>query len=256
MIDLHSHVLPGVDDGPNDLEAAVEMCRKAEADGCTTMVTTPHQRHPAWPEIGGAEIRAAYDRVRAEVEGWFDLRLGAEIRVDKALLDELGEDDSSFLSLAGSRYLLLELDRWGTGPSPEEVIHEARVAGWIPVLAHPEHLPLFAAEPERAERLVEEGALLQVTAMSVTGEFGRTPHRVAWWLLERGLVHFVASDSHSPEWRPPGLREARAALTSRLGSQVARRLTESHPAIVLEDGPMDDDEPASAGDPWEDMESA
>lgn len=245
MIDLHCHVLPGVDDGPGDLETAVSMCRAAASDGCTVMVTTPHQRHPAWPETGRDEIRAAYERVRDEVDEWFDLRLGAEIRVDAALLDELEDDDPSFLPLAGSRYLLLELDRWGAGPSPREIVHETLVAGWIPVLAHPEHIPLFVEAPDRAAELVEAGALLQVTAMSVTGEFGRPAHRTTWELLERGLVHFVASDSHSPEWRPPGLRDARALLAAKLGEGVAQRLTSDHPTRVLADRPLDE-EPSPA----------
>ncbi|MDX1630966.1 MAG: CpsB/CapC family capsule biosynthesis tyrosine phosphatase [Thermoanaerobaculia bacterium] len=255
MIDLHSHVLPGVDDGPDDLEAAVAMCRAAATDGCTAVVTTPHLRHPAWPSTDRDQIRSAYERVRREVEGWFDLRLGAEIRVDADLLGELGGDHPSFLSLAGSRYLLLELDRWGTGPSPEEIVHEARVAGWIPVLAHPEHIPLFVESPDRAEILVRDGAMLQVTAMSVTGEFGRAAHRTAWELLDRGLVHFVASDSHSPEWRPPGLEEARRLRASRLGEEAAWRLTRDLPARVLADRPPDE-EPVGAGETFEEAESA
>jgi len=115
-------------------------------------------------------------------------------------------------------------------------VHELLLGGWRPVLAHPEVLPWL--ELPRLGALVEGGALLQVTAAAITSDFGRYPHQKVWELLDEGLVHFVASDSHSPTWRAPGLAKARTLLTQRLGSATARALVEDNPASVLADVPL------------------
>lgn len=242
MIDLHCHVLPGVDDGPDGLADALAMCRLAASDGCTALVATPHQRHPAFPELGRDGIESAWRQLTAAIaasdESYPRVLLGAEVRVDSELLADLERDPPEVLPLAGGRYLLLELPRFPGGPEPEELTHELLLAGWRPVLAHPELIPWLAADLDRLAALVERGALLQVTGASLTGGFGRYPADRAWEMVEAGLVHFVASDSHSPTWRPPGLSAARAALVQRLGRVAAARLLVDNPARVLDDAPL------------------
>ncbi len=237
MIDLHCHILPGVDDGAVSLADAVAMCRLARADGCTAMVATPHRRHPSFPNATQPALEAALADLVAALGGEPpELRLGGEIRVDSELLADLEDARGESLALAGSRYLLLELPRVEVGPPPEELVHELQLAGWRPVLAHPE---LFGwLDVPRLAALVEAGAALQVTAAAVTSDFGRFPHQRVWELLDEGLVHFVASDSHSPTWRPPGLSTARALLERRLGAATARHLVEENPARVLADLPL------------------
>lgn len=237
MIDLHCHILPGVDDGAASLADAVAMCRLAAADGCTAMVATPHQRHASFPNATRGALEAALAELSAALDGEPPrLLMGAEIRVDSELMADLEMPGGEALALAGSRYLLLEFPRAEVGPAPEEVVHELLLAGWRPVLAHPEVLPWL--EVPRLAGLVDAGALLQVTAAAVVGEFGRFPHLRVWELLEEGLVHFVASDTHSPTWRAPGLSKARALLERRLGSATARALVEENPASVLADVPL------------------
>ncbi|HEV8238588.1 MAG TPA: CpsB/CapC family capsule biosynthesis tyrosine phosphatase [Thermoanaerobaculia bacterium] len=245
MIDLHCHILPGVDDGAANLADAVAMCRLAAADGCTVMVATPHQRHASFPLATREALQAAYEDLvgalasapaEERVEVRLEVRMGAEVRVDSELLADLERPGAAALALAGSRYVLLEFPRAEVGPAPEEVVHELLVAGWRPVLAHPEVLPWL--EVPRLHALVDDGALLQVTAAAITGDFGRYPHQRAWELLDEGLVHFVASDSHSPTWRAPGLSPARELLAQRLGSAAARALVEDNPASVLADVPL------------------
>ena len=237
MIDLHCHILPGVDDGAVTLADAVAMCRLAAADGCTVMVATPHQRHPSFPDATRDALEAALAELVGALAGEApEVRLGAEIRVDSELLGDLEAPGGSGFALAGSRYLLLEFPRAEVGPPPEDVVHELRLEGWRPVIAHPEVLPWL--ETPRLAGLVEHGALLQVTGAAVTGEFGRGPHEKVWELLEDGLVHFVASDSHSPTWRAPGLSKARASIERRLGAAAARLLVEENPAAVLTDTPL------------------
>ncbi|HXT50778.1 MAG TPA: CpsB/CapC family capsule biosynthesis tyrosine phosphatase, partial [Thermoanaerobaculia bacterium] len=241
VIDLHCHILPGVDDGAVNLADAVAMCRLAAADGCTVMVATPHSRHSSFPNATREALAAAHEELVAALaaspaEERVEVRMGAEVRVDSELLADLERPGAEALSLAGSRYVLLEFPRAEVGPAPEEVVHELVVAGWRPVVAHPEVLPWL--EVPRLGALVEAGAMLQVTASAVTSDFGRGPHQKVWELLDEGLVHFVASDSHSPTWRAPGLSKARALLARRLGSATARALVEDNPASVLADVPL------------------
>jgi len=239
VIDLHCHILPGVDDGAVNLADAVAMCRLAAADGCTVMVATPHQRHASFPLATREALQAAHDELTAALardEERVEVRMGAEVRVDSELLADMERPGAEALALAGSRYVLLEFPRAEVGPAPEEIVHELLLGGWRPVLAHPEVLPWL--EVPRLGALVEGGALLQVTAAAITSDFGRYPHQKVWELLDEGLVHFVASDSHSPTWRAPGLSKARALLTQRLGSATARALVEDNPASVLADVPL------------------
>lgn len=238
MIDLHCHVLPGVDDGPATLAESVAMCRAAAADGCTALVATPHLRHPSFPEVARPLLERAWQELVAALDGAVEVRLGAEVRVDSGLLAELDGTPAEVLSLAGSRYLLLELPRLEHPPAPEDLVHELVVAGWRPVLAHPEMIPWLAADLDRLAGLVGDGAMLQVTASALLGDHGRWPRDHAWEMVAAGLVHFVASDAHSTTWRPPGLAAVRSLLTRRLGAETARRLLLDNPARVLADAPL------------------
>ena len=258
MIDLHCHILPGIDDGARTLEEAVEMCRAAAADGCTAMVATPHQRRGSWwngDRARLAELRSAVAAALAQEapELRFEVLAGAEVHVDGQLLAEAEalaafftpDAGEGIVPLAGSRYLLLE---FGGGEPPEaaaDLVHELVVAGWRPILAHPEHIPWMAGDLAAVERLVALGALCQVTAMSVTGEFGRRAQTDTLRLLDAGLAHFVASDSHGVKRRPPGLSRARRAIAARWGEELAARLCEENPRSVVEDRPLS--APAVAG---------
>lgn len=239
MIDLHIHVLPGVDDGPADLDEAVAMCRLAAADGCTTLVVTPHQRCPRWWNDDPDGLAALLGEVDRRLEHPLDLRLGAEVRVDSQLLHELDRHpETGLLPLAGSRYLLVEFDRAGLGPDPEPIVDELLATGWRPIVAHPEFVPQLAADLGRVAALVRSGALLQLTAATLEGRFGRVPRRWAHELVDRGLAHFVASDAHGVRWRPPGLSAAHELLTRGWGPEAARLLTRDNPRAVLEDRPL------------------
>lgn len=242
MIDIHTHVLPGIDDGADDLATALAMCRLAAADGCRAIVATPHQRTQHWDNSDLAALDGLRRQVAAELDGQLELHLGGEVRVDADLLADLADlvDGARRgpAPLAGSRYLLLELDRHHLRVDPEDLVHELVVAGWRPIFAHPEFIPALAADLDLVARLAAAGALFQVTAMSLTGGFGRTARQVCNELLDRGLVHFVASDSHGVDHRPPGLSAARRAVASRWGEEVADRLTRDNPRAVLEDRPL------------------
>ena len=239
MIDLHTHVLPGIDDGAADLAEAVAMCRLAAAEGCEALVATPHQRREPWWNCDAEELGALRERLQEAVGPRPRLLAGGEIRVDGELLAEVERlPGSGLLPLAGSRSLLIEFGGRETPDTAADLVHELSVAGWRPVLAHPELIRWLAADPAAVARLVALGATVQVTAMSLTGDFGRRAQTDALRLLSAGLVHYVASDCHDTQRRPPGLRRAREGRVKVGGEELARRLTDENPRAVIEDRPL------------------
>ena len=233
MIDLHTHILPAIDDGAGDWNEAVEMCRMAAADGCEALIATPHQRK-MWvneqPERIVALTRELQERVGARPR----IYPGAEIHVDSELLDDLATSDrGGLLPLADGPYLLVEFGAEPPRVAPLDLVHELLIAGWRPLLAHPEFIPFLAEDLDHLAELVRLGARAQITAMSLTGDFGPGVQRLVGEMIDRRLVHVVASDAHSPRWRPPGLSGARRLLERTWGEPLAERLTRENPAAVL-----------------------
>ncbi len=238
MIDLHCHILPAVDDGATDLDAALEMCRLAAADGCTAMVATPHLRHEQWWNGDRPLLERLWRRLKSLASGLLEVHLGGEIAVNSESWSELTLlPDCGLLPLAGSRYLLLEFDPRGLGPNPEDLIHELVVRGWCPVIAHPERIPWLAGDPPFFQALLGQGALAQVTARSLLGGSGRFVGDAAAMMLEAGWVHFVASDAHDTAIRRPGLGQAYRQVARTRGEPVARQLFVANPRAVLDNRP-------------------
>ncbi len=204
MIDLHCHLLPGLDDGPSDLVESLRQARAHVAAGVQTVVCTPHvdQTYPN----DAARIRDAVIRLQLALEtANIPLRIlpGAEVALSRAM--ELSNDDLCDLHLAGTDCLLLEPPLSTDVPRMGEVIRTLQSRGHRVLLAHPERCIAFHNDPELLGELVAGGALAQVTAASFTGRFGRTVERVARTMLDDGFVHVIASDAHSFDRRPPGL---------------------------------------------------
>ncbi len=234
MIDLHSHLLPAVDDGATDLREALAMCVAAAADGCTAMVATPHLRHEQWWNGDRRRLEELWRRVREAASEHLEVYLGGEIAVNSESCDELQLlPESDLLPLAGSRYLLLEFHPRGIGPNPEDLIYELTIEGWYPVIAHPERIPWLAEDLGFLAALLDLGALAQITAMSVTGELGRFAHAAVTRMLEADMVHFVASDAHDSRIRRPGLGQAFRRVAASWGEAKARELFVTNPRAVL-----------------------
>jgi len=239
MIDLHMHVLPGVDDGPDQAREAVAMCRRAAAGGCELIVATPHQRHESWENTDSDHLAGLLEELQSDVGSNPRLMLGAEIHIDSRLLDELDAlPASGLLPLAGTRYLLLEADRNLPGPEPLDLVHELSIRNWRPIFAHPEFIPSLSGNLDLVADLVAAGALMQVTAGSLLGKFGRQAQRIAAQLLDSEQVHLVASDAHGVHWRPPDLGEAHEAIAARWGEETAWRLCVGHPRAIIQDRPL------------------
>lgn len=206
MIDLHSHVLPGLDDGPLDLEGSVALAGLAAERGTRTLVATPHIRddHP----FSLAEIPRRAEVLRTALsEAGEDIEIltGGEVGIAKAI--DLDDDTLSSLCLGSGSYLLVESPYTHAPELLENVLFDLQTRGFRPILAHPERAPSFLTDLPRLQRIVERGVLCSVTALSMAGGFGPPVRRFAAQLFEEGLVHDVASDAHDGQRRPPGLRE-------------------------------------------------
>ena len=235
MIDIHTHILPGIDDGAVELAESVAMCRRAAAAGCEALIATPHQRHPTWWNSEIKKLEMLLHRIRDEIGDQPSLYLGGEIHVDKGFSKEMDDlTNAGILSLADSSYLLIEFERRQLSVEPVPVVEEITAAGWIPIVAHPEFIPGLRENLELAHQLVEAGALMQITGMSVTGQFGDQTRVCVEALLDAGLAHFVASDAHGIESRRPGLARARRAIARSWGEITADRLTHVNPQAVIE----------------------
>ncbi|HYN19989.1 MAG TPA: CpsB/CapC family capsule biosynthesis tyrosine phosphatase [Thermoanaerobaculia bacterium] len=249
MIDLHCHILPGIDDGAKTLDEAIDMCRMAAAEGCRAMVATPHQRRGAWWNADRENITGLARDLQAAVGSSMRIFLGGEVHADSDLLSEVERlPAGGIFTLAGSKYLLIELSINARGTEAIHLVHELTVAGWRPILAHPELIPWLAEDFDLIARLIALGARVQVTAMSVTGDFGRGPQENTHTLIEAGLAHFVASDCHDRQRRPPGLRRAYRTIARRWGAEVAKRLVSDNPRAVVQNRPLPEMERQAASE--------
>ena len=241
MIDLHTHILPGLDDGARTLEESVAIARAAVADGIRVVAATPHVRDDYPTEVTEMQEGVAELREALTVEGVeLDVLTGGEIALDHlALLDT---DELARFGLAGNRnYLLLEFPYYGWPLDLETRAFELRGNGFVIVLAHPERNAEVQSAPARLQRLVEQDALVQLTGASVDGRLGRTARKTAFQLLELGLAHLVASDAHTPDVRAVGLASAAEAVAD---IALARWLTEAVPAAIVAGNQIPDRPPA------------
>ena len=214
VVDLHSHILPGLDDGAPDVEASVALARAAVAAGTTTLVATPHVSltYDTRPEAVTSGIEALRARL-ADEHIPLELVAGAEIAPPR--LPELDADALAALAIGDGPYLLVE-SPYSASPFLEETVFGLMTRGFKPILAHPERCPLFQRNPSQLERLVAQGVLCSITAGALSGRFGRVPQRFGYELVGGGLAHDISSDAHDTDRRPPGLGEGLAALVEEL----------------------------------------
>ena len=245
MIDIHSHILPGLDDGPKTEDESLELARAAVATGTRAMVATPHIRsdHPFAHER--IEELAARLRERLATEGVeLDVLTGGEIALSE--LDLIDDERLRDLALGAGDCVLVECPYSPVGELLEGMLADLRRRGFRAVLAHPERSPAFLDEPARLARLVESGVLTSITAASMEGRFGKPPRRLCVQMLKDGLVHDVASDAHSARGRPPGMIRGFEALASELRGleDQARWYVYDAPVAMLTGKPLPPRPPA------------
>ena len=244
MFDLHSHILPGIDDGPATVEAALEMADVASRTGTAVMLATPHRKDVT---EGSSvhhvrELLADLNRRIGERRADLEVVLGMENHLDADLPDEVSRNRA--LPMNGSRYILVEMPFFGRPHCVERVLFTLQEQGRVPVLAHPERIEAFQTDPDLLAGFVERGMLSQITAGSLVGHFGDPVRRFTHELLRRGLVHVIASDTHSPSGpRSPDLRPGVAAAARTVGDERARAMVVDTPKAVLDDQPIDPGQP-------------
>jgi protein-tyrosine phosphatase len=243
VIDLHCHVLPGIDDGPATLDDTVALARAAVAAGTRTIVATPHVNwHYANDSAGIAELVDVVNARLVVEELALEVRRGAEIAMTRAA--DLSDAELRALSLGGGPWLLVECPFTAVAAGFETLLIALRDRGHLIMLAHPERCPAFQREPETLMRLIEAGMLTSITAGSLVGRFGRDVRRFAVRLIEDGVVHNVASDAHDHARRPPGMAaELKQAGFDRLTAWA----TEDVPAAILSGAEVPPRPAAAAG---------
>jgi len=238
MIDLHCHMLPGIDDGSPDLKTSLAMAAMASEDGIEHLACTPHITPGLYGNTGPDIVRRTDElQLAIEAEGIpLTVWPGADIHVHPQLVARLGSGEAP--TLAGSRYFLLEPPHHVLPPRLDDLVKRLLSAGYVPIITHPERLTWAEAQYEFIVRLASLGALVQVTAASVTGGFGRTAKALSDRLIDDGLVDIVATDAHNVSGRPPVLSEARDALAERIGEAEALEMVHNRPARVLRNEPI------------------
>jgi protein-tyrosine phosphatase len=229
QVDIHTHVLPGIDDGARDIEQALAMLRVAAADGTQIVVATPHARR-----TDVAQVVAAVERLQEAIDRQslpLQLASGMEEQLWPDLVDRLLVGTA--LTLCGTRWVLVELPDWTVWPSDlTDRLLELRAAGFRPILAHVERYGPIQRQPERLLEAIATGALIQVNADSLFGQNGYAAQQVALRLIRAGAVSVLASDAHHPEWRAPRLRPAFERLAALFGEEVISRLQANAVAVV------------------------
>jgi protein-tyrosine phosphatase len=234
VIDLHFHLLPGIDDGPKSIEGSVALARAAAAAGTKTIVATPHVNSRTRNESQAIASLVSQMNECLAAEGIeLEVKAGAEIAITS--ISELADGELDRLALGGSRWLLVEPPFTPVAPGIEAAIFELRREGREVMLAHPERCPALQREPDMLRRLASAGVLMSLTAGSLVGRFGGEVRRFAMQLASDGLMYNVASDAHDLERRPPGMAEEieRAGLGALRGW-----LTEGVPAAMLAGDPI------------------
>jgi protein-tyrosine phosphatase len=232
MIDIHCHILPGLDDGPATREESLEMGRIAADEGVETLVATPHCLNGIYANDQGTILPGLTRLREALLENNIPITVlpGADIHLHSDLPSFLEANPALLL---GERYFLLELPSQSLPPALPDFFFKFRLNGLVPVITHPERNPLVQEDPGLVVGWLQTGVLLQITAMSVTGGFGRRVQRCARFLITQGLAQVLASDAHSSDRRPPRLSRALALVEKWGGAALARDLVEENPRKIL-----------------------
>ncbi len=240
MIDIHCHILPGLDDGAHTEAEALDMARIAADDGITDIVCTPHYLpglYTAGPHTIQAAVCSLQDSLSA-AEIAVTLHAGMEIHVSAADPEDLVQGRLLALNAAGNA-VLIEFPHQFIPPNMDTLFWSFLSQGILPVLAHVERYPGLFSDPSLLEKWVQMGIMTQVTASSILGRFGPEVEDFAWRLMENNLAHILATDAHSPDFRKPQLRPAAAAIEERLGLDAAQDMVQRRPQALLQGKSID-----------------
>lgn len=239
MVDIHHHLLWGLDDGAKDIETSIAMAKASAADGVTHIVCTPHANgtYDFQPELNAAKVAELQTRLKAEdVE--INIGLGCDFHLSYDNIQD-AKDYPTKYSINGLSYLMVELPDYGIPRGLTETFYELQLAGLTPILTHPERNPTLQNDLPRLAEWMRGGVLVQVTGDSVTGRMGKTAQRIAHELLAKRWVHFLATDAHNVTSRPPRLSEARSVVAKKYGEAYAESLVTTNPLAAYNGQPFE-----------------
>jgi len=238
MIDLHSHILFGIDDGAKDINLSLEMARLAVADGTTHIACTPHimpsvyENTPAIISSRMTELQNALNNEKIPLK----LIVGADAHLCFDMVEKL--QAKAIPTLANTKYFLFEPPHRVLPPNITAFGKKIINSGYIPILTHPERLTWIETHYENICELDEIGMVIQITAASITGQFGSRAKYWAERMLDEGRVDIIASDAHDTKYRPPGLSKAKLEVTQRLSNEAANRIFFENPSLILNNKPI------------------
>lgn len=235
MIDIHCHILPGLDDGAESIDEACAMAEIAIADGVTHIIGTPHANDTFAfkPET----IRQRCADLQARFEGRLALATGCDFHLSFDNLQDIRHNPTRY-TLNQKNYLLVEFADYSIPPSMDQALHDLQLAGLQPVITHPERNPLIRSQPDRFFEWLRRGCYAQVTAGSLLGRWGEGAQDAAERWLAGGAVHFLASDAHNLTSRPLKLKGAFDRVAAKNGEEVARALLVENPLAAFEGRPL------------------
>ena len=227
MIDIHCHILPGIDDGAEDSKESVRMAKVAAEDGITHIVATPHVRETLHPPDFLKQYVTKFNEALQKFNVPVEILYGADVYA------MLPPKEVQQYAINNTRYILIEFPYTHIPANASDILFNFKMQGLIPIITHPERNPSVIRDPKMLFSLLNRDVYVQITGDSLIGNFGHQIQECAIYLLKKGAVHFIASDAHSARIRGPVLSEALKKAVKILGKTEARRLVEDNPLAVI-----------------------